>query len=171
MSNEYEYAALYSIQRMAGYEDNETVLMGDGVFYPQTLAGINAVSGNVEQAEAFLRLLLGEENQSSLFNGFAVNQKAFDKIRREDIGENEEYSSIAMLDEEGRIFTLTVYWPGEVQVGEQRNWMEAVTIPYIEDTVLEEVVYEAGAAYLQGTQSLEETMDAIEKRVLIYMRE
>lgn len=171
MSGEYEYAALCSIQRMAGYEDNEAVLMGDGVFYPQTLTGINAVSGNVEQAEVFLRLLLGEENQSSLFDGYAVNQKAFDKIRREDIGEDEEYSSLAILDEEGRIFTLTVYWPGEAQVGELRNWMETVTIPYIEDTVLEEAVYEAGSAYLQGAQSLEETLDAIEKKVSLYMAE
>ena len=171
MSGEYEYAALYSIQRMAGYEDNEAVLMGDGVFYPQTLAGINAVSGNVEQAEVFLRLLLGEENQSSLFNGYAINQKAFDKIRREDIGEDEEYSSLAILDEEGRIFTLTVYWPDEAHVGELRNWMETVTIPYIEDTVLEEAVYEAGSAYLQGAQSLEDTLDAIEKKVSLYMAE
>jgi len=171
MSDEYEYAALCSISRMEGHEDNAAVLMGDGVFYPKTLTGISAVSGSVERAEAFLRLMLGEENQSSLFNGLAVNKAAFDKIRKDDIGDEEEYSSLAMMDEDGRVVTLTIYWPGEAQIGELRDWMETLTVPCIEDMELEEAVYEAGSAYLQGTQSLEDTLDAIERKVSIYMAE
>jgi len=49
--------------------------------------------------------------------------------------------------------------------------METVTVPYIEDTMLEEAVYEAGAAYLRGEQSLEDTLDAIGKRASLYMAE
>ena len=37
--------------------------------------------------------------------------------------------------------------------------------------MMEEAVYEAGAAYLQGTQSLEDTLAAIENKVSIYMAE
>ncbi|MCM1175529.1 MAG: hypothetical protein NC341_10820 [Blautia sp.] len=171
MSGAYEYAALYSIARMEGYEDNVAVPLGDGIFYPKTLAGISAVSGNVERAEGFLRLLLGEENQSSLYDGFAVNRAAFDKIRRDDIGEDETYGSLAMLNEDGQLFKLNVYWPGEEQIGVLRNWIETASVPYIEDTVLEEAVYEAGAAYLQGTKSLEETLDAVEKKAALYIAE
>ena len=76
-----------------------------------------------------------------------------------------------MMDEDEQIFLLTVYWPSEAQITELQNWIEAVKIPYIEDTVLEEAVYEAGAAYLQGTQSLEDTLAAIENKVSIYMAE
>ncbi|MDE7275308.1 MAG: extracellular solute-binding protein [Lachnospiraceae bacterium] len=173
-SGEYGYAALCSIQRMEKYEDSKVVPMGDKIFYPQTLAGIHAVSAHIEQAEAFLEVLLGVENQSSLYNGFAVNQEAFHKILQEtqdDIDDDGVYSSITMMDEDEQIFRLTIYWPSEAQITELQNWIEAVKIPYIEDTVLEEAVYEAGAAYLQGTQSLEDTLAAIEKKVSIYMAE
>ncbi len=173
-SGEYGYAALCSIQRMEKYEDSKVVPMGDKIFYPQTLAGIHAVSANIEQAEAFLEVLLGVENQSSLYNGFAVNREAFYKILQEiqdDIDDDGVYSSITMMDEDEQIFRLTIYWPSEAQITELQNWIEAVKIPYIEDTVLEEAVYEAGVAYLQGTQSLEDTLAAIEKKVSIYMAE
>lgn len=171
MSSDYEYAALCSIQRMDQYGNNEIALMGGNVFYPRTLTGISAVSEKPEYAEAFLRLLLGTENQTSLFHGFAVNREAFDNVLKVEIGEDEEYSNLAMMDEEGRIFELTVYWPLEAQVGVLRNFMETVTVPYIEDTMLEEAVYEAGAAYLRGEQSLEDTLDAIGKRASLYMAE
>ena len=78
----------------------------DEIFYPQTLAGINAVSGNMEQAEAFLGVLFGVESQSSLFNGFAVNREAFHKILQEvqeDLGDDEVYSSISMIMQHIRI--------------------------------------------------------------------
>ncbi len=171
MSGEYDYAALCSIQRMTKYEDNALTLMGGDVFYPRTLMGISSVSGNTEKAEAFIRLMLGKENQTSLFNGFAVNREAFRNIRKEGIGEDEEYSNIAMMDEDGQVFQLVVYWPGEAQIAELQSFMETVKVPYIEDTVLEEAVYEAGAAYLREEQSLEETLDAIEKTASIYMAE
>lgn len=171
MSGEYEYAALCSMQRMAEYEDNGIALMGGNLFYPKTLIGIYSNSENMELAEAFLRLMLGKENQLSLFHGFAVNREAFGNIRKEEIEEDEEYGYIAMMDEDGRVFSLVIYWPGEAQVAELHNFMETVKVPYLEDTVLEEAVYEAGAAYLQGTQSLEETLNAIEKKASIYMAE
>lgn len=171
MSGEYEYAALCSIPRMAEYEDDVIARMGSHVFYPRTLMGISSVSGNTEKAEAFVRLMLGKENQKSLFNGFAVNREAFQNLWKEEAGEDEEYSSIAMMDEDGQVFQLTVYWPGEKQAAKLQSFMETAKVPYIEDTVLEEAVYEAGAAYLQGEKSLEETLDAIEKKASIYMAE
>ena len=49
--------------------------------------------------------------------------------------------------------------------------METVSVPYLEDAVLEEAVYEAGSNYLRGEQSLEETLDSIEKKASLYMKE
>ena len=90
---------------------------------------------------------------------------------QEDLGDDEVYSSISMMDENGQIFMLTIYWPDEARIAELQRWMETVKVPCIEDTVMEEAVYEAGAAYLQGTQSLEDTLAAIENKVSIYMAE
>lgn len=171
MSGEYEYAALCSIPRMEEYKDDVIAWMGGDIFYPRTLMGISAVSGNTEKAEAFVRLMLGKENQRSLFGGFAVNRAAFQNIWQEEAGGDEVYSNIAMMDEDGQVFQLVVYWPGERQIAELQSFMETVKIPYIEDVVLEEAVYEAGVVYLQGGQSLEETLDAIEKKASLYMAE
>ena len=43
--------------------------------------------------------------------------------------------------------------------------------PYIEDTMLEDTVYEEGTKYMEGSQSLEEAVAAIEERVALYMAE
>ena len=49
--------------------------------------------------------------------------------------------------------------------------MESVNTPCIDDDVLENAVYEEGLAYLQGNQSVEEAVEAVEKTVSLYMAE
>ncbi len=173
LEGDYTYATLTSMQQMMEYEDCEFRLMNPDIFYPQTLAGICAVSENREQAEDFLRHLLGKENQSSLYMGLAVNHAAFDNIwtEGENAGEDDVYSSMSMMDENGIVVNLVVYWPEEEEIRRLLNWMESVSIPYIEDDLLEEAVYEAGADYLNGSRSLEDTLDAIEKKVALYIAE
>lgn len=170
---DFTYAILTSMKRMEEYEDCETILMNPDIFYPQTLAGISAVSDNREQAEDFLRQLQGKENQSSLFSGFAVNKAAFDIIRAEseEAEDDEVYGDMSMMDEDGRWVNLTSYRPTVEEIRILQNWIESANIPYIEDDLLEEAVYEAAADYLKGSQSLEDTLDAIEKKVALYMAE
>ena len=43
--------------------------------------------------------------------------------------------------------------------------------PYVEDTVLEETVFEEGDKYISGQQSLEEALNAIEQKIAIYLSE
>ncbi|MDE5716249.1 MAG: hypothetical protein K2I53_01295, partial [Lachnospiraceae bacterium] len=163
---------LYAVQQMEEYEDCETVLMKPEIFYPQTLTGISAVSEHNEQAQSFLRFLLGKENQSSLFTGFSVNRSAFDTIREtaKETGD-EVYIDMGVMDENGKVYAITGGFPGEKEIQRLQNWMESVSVPYIEDDLLEEAVYEEGALYLEGTQSLENTLERIEKRVALYMAE
>ncbi len=52
-----------------------------------------------------------------------------------------------------------------------KGWIEAAKTPYIEDTVIEEAVYAEGAGYIQGNESLEEAVSAIEQSIAIYMSE
>ncbi len=50
-------------------------------------------------------------------------------------------------------------------------WIASTDTVYMEDFVFENVVYEEGIAYMQGDQSLEEALDAIEMRLGIYLAE
>ena len=49
--------------------------------------------------------------------------------------------------------------------------MESVNTPCIEDDVLGNAVYEEGITFLQGNQSVEETVEAVERKVSLYMAE
>lgn len=173
LEGDFTYAVMSSMEKMEGYEDCKLVLMNPALFYPQTLTAISAVSENKEQAESFLCCLLGKENQSSLFNGLAINKAAFDNIRTEAeaVEEDEVYSDMGMMDEDGNIVALIVYYPEEEDIQRLQNWIESVSVPYIEDDLLENAVYEEGAAYLTGAQTLENALERIEKRVALYMAE
>ena len=143
------------------------------VFCAKTLIGINAASKRTDQAENFIRLCLGKENQSNLFYGLAVNKAAFDGnfIPRDSVDGSGRYRWITNTNEEGIEFVLNVYQSNEEQIADLRKCVEAANTPYIEDTVLEYVVYDEGILYMQGVQSLEEAVDAIEKKISIYMAE
>ncbi len=81
------------------------------------------------------------------------------------------YIDMGVMDEDGNVYAITGGFPDEKAIQDLQNWMETVSVPYIEDEVLEEAVYEEGALYLEGTQSLENTLQRIEKRVALYMAE
>ena len=47
--------------------------------------------------------------------------------------------------------------------------IESMDTVYVENDTLESVVYEEGMAYMRDERSLEETMDAIEKKLAIWL--
>lgn len=173
----YSYASLTSVGKKEQFEESRWIPMNgqsDHVFCAQTLLGISAASKNIPQAEEFVKVCLGEDNQSNLFKGFAVNKTAFEKkfiINEEEVDENGIYGSAASGNGDGFYVTLDIYWPDSDQIAQLRNCIEQADTPYIKDDVLEEAVYTEGIAYIQGLQSLEEAIDAIEKKISIYMAE
>lgn len=50
-------------------------------------------------------------------------------------------------------------------------WVETARVPYMEDAVLEQCIFEEGSLYILGKKGLEETLDAIEKQLGIYIAE
>ena len=78
---------------------------------------------------------------------------------------------LELPDENGTRVKLDIYWPDEEQLARLRNCIETADTPYIEDTMLEETVYEVGADYMQGNISLEEAVSEIEKKLAIFMAE
>lgn len=172
----YGYYDITSAARAEGFEDTMLVPaagQSSHVFVPETILGINAAASKKELAEDFLKEFLGEEIQYAL-GEFAVNKTAFDAlltVDQEELGENNEYGSMAMIDEDGVEVKLDVYYPDPEELAILKGWMATADTPYIADAVLEETIFEEGEKYIQGNQSLEEALDEIEKQLAIYLSE
>ena len=103
-----------------------------------------------------------------------MNRKAVDQLftpEEKYLGENGEYGSIAMSDGEGLEVYMEVYVSTQEELAVFYDWMESAVTPYIADLVLEKAVFEEGSKYILGEGSLEEALEAIEKRLAIYMAE
>lgn len=176
LNSAYSYADVTSVNRAKGFEDCVLLPMNGqagNVFCAKTLLGINAASKNTGAAQDFIKVCLGKENQSGLFNGFAVNKAAFKEsfIPDYELGEDGLFSTMAMGSADGVYAEMDIYWPDEKLIAELEKQIEAVDTPYIEEAVLEEAVYEEGIMFMQGKLSLEEAVNEIEKKVSIYMAE
>lgn len=172
----YSYMDAVSVSKVKGYEDFKIIPMtgqSSNVFLAETLVGISAVSGQRQQAEAFLKVLLGKENQSNLYYGFAVNKAAFEEalIPDDAVSEDGIYGYHSMGNQDGLYVEMAVYWPDEEQTALLKGWMEQAATPYIEDPILEDAVYAEGTEYLQGKQSLQETVDGVIKRTALSLAE
>ena len=177
LSDRNGYFSLTSVNKVDGFEDRVWALM-DGqcqnVFCANTLMGINAASQYTEQAQDFIKLCLGRENQSTLFKGLAVNKAAFDDSFKEDkslVSEDGAYLWQSSSSEDGIRLDFITYWADEQQTAEFKSCIESLGTAYIEDVMLEEAVYDEGIAYFRGEKSLEDAVNAIEKKVSLYLAE
>lgn len=166
-----------SIQKIDGFESVVWMPMAgqcEHVFWAKTLLGINAASEKQELAQDFLKICLGKENQSYLYNSLPVNIAAFDDslaLPENRTGSDGMYGSVVTDGEEGEIIKLIYYWPTGEETAAYRKYMEEADTAYIQNDIIETAVYEEGAAYMQGTKSLDEAVEAVEKKISIYMAE
>lgn len=173
----FDCLEINSIRKTEGFENTVWMPMGGqagNVFWAKTLLGINAASKQAELAEDFLRTCLGKENQSYLYDSLAVNKAAFEEsldAEENGVDSNGRWGSVATEGEDGHPIVLVYYWPTEEEIAQYRKLMEEADTAYIEDSMLEEAVYEEGIDYLQGAQSLEEAVSEIERKVALYMAE
>ena len=172
----FDYLNITSITKAEGFENSEWAPMkgqGGNVFWAESLLGINAASEKPELVEDFLKVCLGKENQSYFYRSLPVNKAAFDESLAwpEDVDSSGRYGSVSTNSYDGDYIGLVLYWPTEEEVVIFRQYMESVDTAYYENDIVENAVYEAGIAYMQGTQSLEEAVSAIEKKVSLYMAE
>lgn len=170
------YIELASISKAKGFEDVAFVSMEgeEGrVFIPETILGIYAATSRRELAEDFLKMFFGRENQCNL-SGYAVNKEAFEEgfaPNEKEVGENGELRQIGMIDTDGRETLLDIFQPTDKDMTLIRTGMESASVPYIEDVVFEQCIFEEGALFILGKKDLEETLDVIEKRLAIYIAE
>lgn len=167
----------FSLSKVKGFEDVVLMPLNEGdqtIFLPQSLVGINAASSEIEKAEKMLKVLFGTENQTSLYNGFPVNQTGIEDgtlTLKSSLSEDGVYQSFGTSNADGEELSLNDYWFDDEQKQLIRDWVRAVDTPYVKDTVLEDAVYSEGVRYMRGEQSLQEALDAIEQKISIYMSE
>ena len=170
----WSFGEMLSLEKAPGYEDTQVIPMQgqcSHVFKPGTVLGISAVSGKTDAATMFMDMFLSADVQSSYY-GYPLNQAAFDiQFTKEGLGPDNSMGAIAAASEEGIEITLEVYWASDEQIAEFRERLASVNTAYIPDSVLEEAVFTNGAFYLSGERSMEDTLSAIEKAVVLYLAE
>ncbi len=174
--DETEYAKQISVTTTEGFEDCEMIPMSgqcDDVFWARTLIGISAASDQSKLAEDFLRIALGKENQMNLQGGMAVNKEALREgfEQKKNQSQNNIYGSYTLSSDDGLYVHLVIRVPEDEEVEDLVKWMESAKTAYVEDVTFENVVYEEGINYMQGTKSLADAVASIEKKMAIYLAE
>lgn len=176
----HSYSYLTSLAHVEGYEDTVAASFdgqGSKVFCPGTIVGITASSTDIGRAEAFVKILLGKDIQSGLYEGFAVNREGFEQSCINDYaaqageGEPVPYSSLAVSGEDGISVTLSLYWINDEQKKVLLEWIESKDTAYLPDNVLKDAVCKYGGDYLRGDTSLEDATAAVERAVELYLAE
>ncbi|MBD5547752.1 MAG: carbohydrate ABC transporter substrate-binding protein [Lachnospiraceae bacterium] len=168
----------FSMSKVKGFEDYTVVTMKQydkNPFLPETLIGISSASNEIEEAEKMLKVLLGKENQTSLFKGLPVSEAGLEEgtfvVNEEYLSDDGVYGWYSSSNGDGIKLEFCDYWFDEEQKQFVRDWIKSVDTPYVPDAVLEDAVYSEGIRYIRGEQSLSEAVDAIEQKVSIYMSE
>ena len=174
----YDFMEVMSLNKTKGFEDVKVISMEgqcSNVFLPSTILGINATSGQIDAAKGFMDVFLSGVNMPSTYDGFPLNQGAFDTQftpREGDVwGENGEYISWSTSDADGNVISYQGYWPTDEQIAALKSQLASVDTAYIPDSVLEKAVFDSAADYIKGNRKLEDTLSSIDKMVALYMAE
>ena len=148
---------------------NANVVSMENAFYPKMVIGINSRSEHVETAKGFLRFALSEELQSvDTYEGFPVNAKALETQAAADRSKAEAYTTYD-IDGSTAEFAIKAY--SEETANHLMELCKAATLCLKEDTQIEISLTESLQAYLNGQASVEETMDAVEGSLKMYLAE
>ncbi len=138
-------------------------------FIPSVQTGICAKSPYIETAKDFLRFALSEEIQDTdYYSGFAVNLASLEKQAKQDRSEAEAETAIE-VDGGYEVFEVKCY-PQET-ADKLMALCKTLNKPVMEDSKIREVLIETLEGYLNGKQSKEETIQAIEGGLKMYLAE
>lgn len=147
---------------------------GKSVYLPYQNAGISSKSGEKELAADFLKVLLGEEVQSTLSAAFPINQKGYEKtleLGKQTYGGDGGGASITMSDTSGSMSSLNMSWPDEEELDKLKSFLEKAEIPASTDDTIWNAVKEQGEKYLNEGLSLDEACSNIIQKVNLYLAE
>lgn len=139
-------------------------------FVPTLQTGISTKSEHQETAKDFLRFALSEEIQDSEpYGAFPVNQAAFEKLAYADRSSMSAATSITAADGSEEMFEILPY--SEDITKRIVELCRELDRPAVEDAKIREELIAALPGYLDGSRTLEETLDSIEGGLKMYLAE
>ena len=138
-------------------------------FLPLLQTGICAKSPYQDTARDFLMLALSERIQDTdHYLGFPVNVSSLEKQSREDRSQSQAYTSI---EAEGSEVEFAIECYSQETADRLVDICKGLDKPAVEDAKIREVMIEALAAYLDGSQTTEATVQKIEDGLKMYLAE
>lgn len=146
----------------------------EGNYYsPSTIAGISASSNQQELAGTFVKEFLSAETLNNIYNGYPINETAFEQkfvnVYNED--GSRIIGAMGLAGNDGNSVMLDINWPTEDMIKQFRIIMEAADTPNITDSVIVEAVLEEGVYVLKGESSVNQAVNDIMKKLMIYLGE
>lgn len=144
---------------------------------PVSLLSVNQASQVPAEAEGFVRYVLGQEFQSRVvLSGIPVNRGALVAMEMTNLSHRPGiYGAIGMGNydgtSKGEYVVLEIEW-AELEDFEKLNGiLDSIDRVNVHDTMIYNTVMELGSAAVNGEKSIEETVDAIEEKVRLYLAE
>lgn len=139
-------------------------------FEPVMEMGICTKSQHQDAAKDFLRFALSEAVQGTdSYEGFPVNRASLEKLAAMDRSEYEVVTSIVGDDGSAQMFEIKPY--GQETAQKLVEICNTLDKPCRKDVKIREALIDALGGYLNGSSSLEETVDKIEADLKMYLAE
>lgn len=142
----------------------------ENVFIPHVEMGVSAKSEYQDIAKDFIAFCLSEEVQGrDYYIGFPINAGCLETLAKFDRSEYSACTSIEIGEGAEEMFNIDAY--PEETAQKLVALCKGLDRPYKEDAKIREVLIDTLPLYLQGAQSLEETMEKIEGGLKMYLAE
>ena len=140
-------------------------------YIPSLMAGVT-VGENTDLAKEFVKELLGKKAVSDS-DGFPVNKAAYDEICQEKMDDPrvKDGFSISASGPGDEHYSFEFINLKQSDIDKMTEIIEGLEKPAMTNRVIQEFVLEQGEKYLKGDQSLEEAVEAVMKKVNLYLAE
>ncbi len=140
------------------------------VFIPLSPVGISSKTDNEETAGEFVSYLLTEGQHSSSISSWPVNRTAF--AGRQELPSNFPVGMTHMeSDVDGSGFDLEIIPPAKEDYDALQDMIGTLTTPAVTDDIINRTVMTEGLKCLSQETSVSDTVDAILKKVNLYLAE
>lgn len=132
--------------------------------------GINKETPYLEQAKDFLQYALSVQVQEGdFYDGFPVNTEALARLREKDRSNYEAYTMIELPG--GGFKDFTVGAPSQEDCDRIIELCRGLNKKAVDDTQINLVISDVLPSYLDGSSSLEDTIDKIDRGLNMYLAE
>lgn len=142
----------------------------DNAYTPMLELGINSSSNQKELAKEFLKFVMSSEVQDSdFYDGYPINVASLNTQKEMDRTNYEAYTEIELADGQHQEFVIGKF---DEQAGEKLVTLcKGLTNRTAEDGVVKTAILEALPDYLNGSASVEQTVEKIEGILKMYLAE